>query len=91
MNNYRLQRLRKQGNCRALWVSMHLSGENNGGTDRSRTGVHGFAIRCIATLPPRQPIGTIARAAPALQVRKFRLRRAKPPIIMFSFRLSWQT
>lgn len=28
-------------------------GLKNGGTDRSRTGVHGVAIRCIATLPPR--------------------------------------
>ncbi len=26
---------------------------NNGGASRSRTEVHGFAIRCIATLPRR--------------------------------------
>ena len=27
-----------------------------GGEYRNRTGVHGFAIRCITTLPTRQPV-----------------------------------
>ena len=27
---------------------------SNGGASRSRTEVHGFAIRCIATLPTRR-------------------------------------
>jgi hypothetical protein len=31
-----------------------LAGGNNGGGGRNRTGVHGFAGRCITTLPPRR-------------------------------------
>lgn len=27
----------------------------DGGADRNRTGVHGFAGRCVATPPPRHP------------------------------------
>ena len=30
----------------------------NGGDDRIRTGVHGFAVRCVTT-PPRRPFITI--------------------------------
>ena len=28
----------------------------NGGGGRNRTGVHGFAVRCMATLPPRRAV-----------------------------------
>ena len=31
-----------------------------GGDDRNRTGVHGFAIRCVTT-PPRRRTGAISR------------------------------
>ena len=34
-------------------MKLNVDEREIGGTDRSRTGVHGFAIRCIATLPPR--------------------------------------
>ncbi len=38
--------------------NQHLAGlsddfKRNGGASRSRTEVHGFAIRCMATLPTR--------------------------------------
>jgi hypothetical protein len=29
-----------------------MDGKENGGWGRNRTGVHGFAGRCITTLPP---------------------------------------
>ena len=30
--------------------------ENIGGEYRNRTGVHGFAIRCVTTPPTRRPV-----------------------------------
>ncbi len=33
--------------------------EKLGGEYRNRTGVHGFAIRCVTTPPTRHPIETI--------------------------------
>jgi hypothetical protein len=30
------------------------NGNQAGGADRNRTGVHGFAGRCVATPPPRR-------------------------------------
>lgn len=35
--------------------------ENIGGEYRNRTGVHGFAIRCVTTPPTRQSGGLIRR------------------------------
>src|SRR6267154_5385099 len=32
----------------------------NGGGGRNRTGVHGFAVRCMATLPPRRAVDDTA-------------------------------
>ena len=40
--------------CVLSAISMREVFGENGGTSRNRTGVHGFAIRCIATLPSRQ-------------------------------------
>ena len=33
---------------------MLISKGKNGGAGRNRTGVHGVAVRCITTLPPRR-------------------------------------
>ena len=37
-----------------LWITMDHPGQAVGGADRNRTGVHGFAVRCVATPPPRR-------------------------------------
>lgn len=46
---------------------MDLLGYVNGGGGRNRTGVHGFAGRCITTLPPRHccdnPMGWLHRCS----------------------------
>jgi hypothetical protein len=39
------------------WVIVEYS---NGGEERNRTAVHGFAGRCITTLPPRLRIPRLA-------------------------------
>src|SRR5690606_29347490 len=46
--------------------------KDDGGATRNRTGVHGFAIRCITTLPlrPRTPAAVLQVA---LQARLFQL------------------
>ena len=38
-----------------------------GGEYRNRTGVHGFAIRCVATPPTRQAVAFIKQYRGALQ------------------------
>ena len=41
--------------CGIRAVSSRLLGKSlrNGGAGRNRTGVHGVAVRCMTTLPPR--------------------------------------
>ena len=41
-----------------------------GGGGRNRTGVHGFAVRCMATLPPRRAFYTADLSLPAHTVPK---------------------
>ena len=43
---------------------------NLGGGSRNRTGVHGFAGRCMTTLPSRQGTGAAAMYASAAEKRK---------------------
>jgi hypothetical protein len=45
------------GECRVTWPIIRHVGDSLirfGGGGRNRTGVHGFAGRCITTLPPRR-------------------------------------
>ena len=44
----------KAVNSRLLYQLSYAG--SDGGADRNRTGVHGFAGRCVATPPPRPPI-----------------------------------
>jgi hypothetical protein len=46
-----------------------------GGADRIRTGVHGFAGRCVATPPPRRADALSARSKHAAALRARELRR----------------
>lgn len=43
----------KSVNSRLLY-QLSYAGSELGGADRNRTGVHGFAGRCVATPPPRR-------------------------------------
>ena len=38
------------------WECSHLTLKATGGEYRNRTGVHGFAIRCVTTPPTRQRV-----------------------------------
>ena len=47
-------RCRRRHVCHHYWrQNLNISGEFDGGDDRTRTGVHGFAGRCVTT-PPRR-------------------------------------
>ena len=46
-------------------MTVDYPGQAVGGADRNRTGVHGFAVRCVATPPPRR-IMTCGKAIEAM-------------------------
>ena len=69
-NFYHEARARRSRNGAGTASQLSLYREEVGGRGRNRTGVHGFAVRCIATLPPgpqRAP-GTRPGVAPRLQL-----------------------
>ena len=53
---------RLQHSCDLMPQLRRVQMEESGGGGRNRTGVHGFAGRCITTLPPRRCLGTTLSA-----------------------------
>lgn len=49
---HRLRLTRKS--ARDMVMSLSANFKEVGGADRNRTGIHGFAIRCVAIPPPRR-------------------------------------
>ena len=43
-----------QGITLSVWKYLYSNNNNSGGGYRNRTGVHGFAIRCVTTPPTRR-------------------------------------
>ena len=72
-NNCTLLRVEARPMARAFIVALHVDGApscgngnsepplRSGGDDRIRTGVHGFAVRCVATPPRRRFVGSMPR------------------------------
>jgi hypothetical protein len=73
---HRASRPKRPRSTLSLVATKGLLGETGGG-GRNRTGVHGFAGRCMTTLPPRQGYYTGSRPTPAGS--GWRLRRGGTP------------